>query len=38
VLELDTTEGDLDALCGRVADWMASTGGLWPRETAEAAG
>jgi len=32
VLELDTTGGDLDALCGRVADWMSSTGGLWPRE------
>ncbi len=32
VLELDTTDGDLDDLCGRVADWMAETGGLWPRE------
>jgi len=31
-LELDTTDGDLDALCNRVADWMATTGGLWPRE------
>ncbi|MEI7742278.1 MAG: hypothetical protein WCK58_00860 [Chloroflexota bacterium] len=32
VLELDTTDGDVEALCGRVADWMAGTGGLWPRE------
>ena len=32
VLELDTSDGDLDSLCGRVADWMALTGGLWPRE------
>jgi hypothetical protein len=32
VLELDTTDGDLDACCEQVADWMASTGGLWPRE------
>jgi hypothetical protein len=31
VLELDTSDGDLDAACERVADWMASTGGLWPR-------
>jgi len=32
VLELDTSDGDLDAACERIADWMASTGGLWPRE------
>jgi hypothetical protein len=32
VLELDTSDGDIDAACNRVADWMASTGGLWPRE------
>ena len=38
VLELDTTDGDLDGLCGQVADWMASTGGLWPREGVTAAG
>ncbi len=31
VLELDTTDGDIDAACERLADWMASTGGLWPR-------
>jgi hypothetical protein len=37
VLELDLSDGDVDAGCDRVADWMASTGGLWPRE-AEAAG
>ena len=29
VLELDMTDGDLDAACGRIADWMDSTGGLW---------
>lgn len=32
-LELDTTDGDIDALCNQVADWMTETGGLWPRET-----
>ena len=37
VLELDLSDGDVDAACDRVADWMASTGGLWPRE-AEVAG
>lgn len=31
VLELDTSDGDIDAACERIADWMASTGGLWPR-------
>ena len=31
VLELDTTDGDIGAACLRIADWMASTGGLWPR-------
>jgi hypothetical protein len=31
VLELDMTEGDLAAGCDQIADWMASTGGLWPR-------
>jgi len=36
VLELDTSDGDLDAYCERIADWMAGTGGLWPREAAEA--
>lgn len=30
-LELDTTDGDMEAACERIADWMASTGGLWPR-------
>jgi hypothetical protein len=33
VLELDTSDGDMDAACERVADWMAATGGLWPRGT-----
>ena len=33
VLELDTTDGDIDAACNQIAEWMASTGGLWPRET-----
>ena len=36
VLELDTTDGDMDAACEAIADWMASTGGLWPRETPQA--
>jgi hypothetical protein len=35
VLELDTTDGELGAACERIADWMASTGGLWPREGAD---
>lgn len=32
VLELDTTDGDMQAACDRVADWLTATGGLWPRE------
>lgn len=32
VLELDTSDGDIEAACNRVADWMTTTGGLWPRE------
>jgi hypothetical protein len=32
VLELDMSDGDLAGACEQVADWMASTGGLWPRE------
>lgn len=32
VLELDTSDGDMDAACEQVADWMSDTGGLWPRE------
>jgi hypothetical protein len=31
VLELDMTDGDVEAACLAVAGWMASTGGLWPR-------
>src|SRR5512146_2062557 len=34
VLELDTTDGDMDAACDAIADWMTSTGGLWPRPEA----
>jgi hypothetical protein len=34
VLELDTTDGELGQACERIADWMASTGGLWPRTAA----
>ena len=34
VLALDTTEGDLEEACNRIADWMTETGGLWPREAA----
>jgi hypothetical protein len=29
VLELDTTDGDLESACVAVADWLAGTGGLW---------
>jgi hypothetical protein len=29
VLELDTTDGDLDGASSAVADWLESTGGLW---------
>ncbi len=36
VLELDTSDGDIEAACNRIADWMTSTGGLWPREDAAA--
>jgi hypothetical protein len=32
VLELDTSDGDVETACERIADWMAGTGGLWPRE------
>jgi len=32
VLELDTSDGDMDAACERIADWMGRTGGLWPRD------
>ena len=32
VLELDLSDGDVDAACDRIADWMTATGGLWPRE------
>jgi hypothetical protein len=31
VLEIDLSEGDVEAACNRVADWMAETGGLWCR-------
>jgi hypothetical protein len=36
VLELDTSDGDVDAACDAIADWMAGTGGLWPREATAA--
>jgi hypothetical protein len=25
------TDGEVDVACEQVADWMASTGGLWSR-------
>ncbi len=28
VLDVDTTDGDLDAACGRIADWLGATGRL----------
>ena len=36
LLELDLSDGDVDAACERVADWMTATGGLWPREATAA--
>jgi hypothetical protein len=30
------SDGDIDAACERIADWMGSTGGLWSRDTAAA--
>jgi hypothetical protein len=35
VLELDTTDGDLDRASTAVADWLESTGGLWAPASAE---
>jgi hypothetical protein len=32
VLDLDVSDGDIDAACQRVADWMTTTGGLWCRQ------
>jgi hypothetical protein len=29
VLDLDVSDGDIDAACSRIADWMSATGGLW---------
>ena len=29
VLELDVSDDDIAAACGKVADWMTGTGGLW---------
>ena len=34
VLELDTSDGDIEAACNEIADWMSGTGGLWPRGAA----
>lgn len=36
VLELDMTDGDVEAACEAIADWMTETGGLWPRPGPEA--
>jgi hypothetical protein len=30
-LDLDVSDGDPGRACERIADWMESTGGLWPR-------
>ena len=37
LLELDVSDGDVQGACERVADWMASTGGLWAPEGGSAA-
>lgn len=29
ILELDVSDGDINAACERIADWMTETGGLW---------
>jgi hypothetical protein len=29
VLELDMSDGHVDAGCAAIADWMTATGGLW---------
>lgn len=31
VMELDMSDGDVQGACGRIADWLASTDGLWCR-------
>ena len=31
VLDLDVSDGDIEAACSRIADWMSVTGGLWCR-------
>ena len=31
-IEVDVSDGDVDAACSTVADWLASTGGLWAPE------
>jgi hypothetical protein len=36
VLELDVSDGDIGAACERIADWLASTGGLWGPDAAAA--
>jgi hypothetical protein len=33
-LEIDMTDGDIGRACASIADWMESTGGLWPRADA----
>jgi hypothetical protein len=38
VLELDLSDGAIDAACSRIADWMGETGGLWPRDEAAVRG
>ncbi len=35
-LTLDVSDGNVPRAAERIADWMASTGGLWPREAVEA--
>lgn len=37
LLELDVSDGDIPALCERVADWMEKTGALWGGSVALAA-
>lgn len=31
-MELDVSDGNIAAACGRIADWMTGTGGLWAKD------
>jgi len=31
-MELDVSDGNIEAACSRIADWMTGTGGLWAKD------